>query len=67
MGLDELQYNPIDNRPQRLHQIEDEWWATIAVRMQITNRGFVAFSSDLDPHLAFEHRVGVIQDCVDRM
>ena len=53
--------------PLRLHQIENEFRRSVAAVVRNANRRIIAVGNRLDPNFAFERRVGVIQDRIDRM
>ena len=65
--LNKIQDSPINSRPLRFHDVEHEFRRSIAPLMHDADRWIVAVSNRLDPKLAFKNRVGVIQDCVDRV
>ncbi len=65
--LHELEHLPIDDRPQRLHQVEYKRWSINAVCVEKADCRIVPMGDDLHADLTFEHRVCVVQDRIDWM
>src|SRR6266436_5508629 len=61
----EFQHLPINDRPQRLHQIEHKRRPLHIVCMKKADRRVVTVGGNLHPYLTFEHSIGVVQDRVD--
>jgi hypothetical protein len=57
--LHKIQYCPVHDRPQRLHQVEDQRRPVHIVRVKKTYCRIVTFRNDLRADLAFKHRIGV--------
>jgi hypothetical protein len=49
----------VNDRPLRLHQVEDKCWSVDIVGMKEACR-IVSLGDDLHPDLTFEHGVGVV-------
>src|SRR5207249_923471 len=67
MRLHKRQHNPVNDRPQRLHQTEDERTPFHIVCVKKTDCRVEPVGGNLHPYLTFEHCVGVVQDRVDKM
>jgi len=67
LRLDEFQDLPVNDRSLRLHQVEHKRGPINAVRVEKAYCRIVPIGDDLHADLTFEHRVGVVRNCVDRM
>ncbi len=65
--FDEIQDSPINVRALRLHQVEHEFRGSVPAFMHDPYGRVIALRNGFDPDLAFEDRIGIIQNSVDRV
>jgi hypothetical protein len=67
--LDKFKHLSISDRSKRFHQVKHEVVSSSAYLpgMKQPDRWIIAGSNDLSSHLAFQDRVGVVEDGIHRM
>ena len=66
-AFDEVEHRAINLRTLWFHQIENEFRRSVAALVHNSNCRIITVRNCLDPHLAFQHRISVIEDRIDRV